>query len=50
MIGFRKIYGANWLQQVHTKTIVEDSKIRVEPLGKLPIHWNDVRNILLNKS
>ncbi len=49
VIGFRKIYGVNWLDRAHTKTIIEDDAVRVETLGKLPAHWNDVREILLNQ-
>lgn len=49
MKGFRKINGANWLNEAHYRyEVVPDSDPKVTAIGKLPLHWNKVRNILLN--
>ncbi|WP_270529546.1 hypothetical protein [Limosilactobacillus vaginalis] len=47
MTGSRRINGVNWLNPVYTKTIIEDGNKTVETIGKLPLHWTKVRNILL---
>lgn len=49
MKGFRKVNGANWLNEVHYRyEVTADSEPKIMPIGKLPLHWNKVRNILLN--
>ena len=48
MIGFRKINGANWLDRAQTKIVIDKHGKTSESLNKLPLHWNKVRNILLN--
>lgn len=53
MQGFRKINGANWLDKPHIQRRIElDGSVSVKPIGKLPIHWAYVKDILLinNKS
>jgi hypothetical protein len=49
MRGFRKVNGANWLNEVHYHYMVDShGNPVITPLGKLPLHWNKVRNILIN--
>ncbi len=48
MKGFRKVNGANWLNEVHYKYEVDNGKAKVTSISKLPLHWSKVRNILLN--
>lgn len=47
MKGFRKLYGVNWLNKVQVKYQIENGITSVKTIGKLPLHWNEVRNILL---
>lgn len=48
MKGFRRINGVNWLDEVHVNYCVSNGVTRITPIGKLPLHWNKVRGILLN--
>lgn len=49
MKGFRKLTGVNWLNEVNYKyTVDSHGSPVITPIGKLPLHWNKVRNILLN--
>ena len=48
MQGFRKINGANWLDEVHVNYYVHNGVTDITSIGKLPLHWNKVRGILLN--
>ena len=48
MKGFRRINGVNWLDEVHVNYRVSNGVTRITPIGKLPLHWNKVRGILLN--
>ena len=46
MKGFRKINGANWLDEVHVNYFVNNGVTDITSIGKLPLHWNKVRGIL----
>ena len=48
MKGFRKINGVNWLDEVHVNYYANNGVTRIVPIGKLPLHWNKAREILLN--
>ena len=48
MRGFRKINGVNWLDEVHVNYCVNNGATDITSIGKLPLHWNKVRGILLN--
>lgn len=48
MKGFRKINGVNWLDEVHINYYVNNDVTGIKSIGKLPLHWNKVRKILLN--
>lgn len=48
MRGFRKINGANWLEKVQVIYWAENGITTCKSKGKLPLHWNKVRGILLN--
>lgn len=49
MRGFRKVNGANWLNEVHYRYEVDGGQnVKIKAMGKLPLHWNKVRHILLN--
>ncbi len=48
MKGFRKINGVNWLDEVHINYYVSNGVTSITSIGKLPLHWNKVRKILLN--
>ena len=48
MKGFRKINGINWLNYSKTVELHKvDGTIEIKPMNKLPLHWNEVRDILL---
>ena len=47
MRGFRRINGANWLEKVQVIYWAENGITTCKSKGKLPLHWNSVRNILL---
>lgn len=48
MKGFRKINGVNWLDEVHINYSAHNGVTTIMSTGKLPLHWNKVRKILLN--
>lgn len=53
MRGFRKINGANWLDKpLIRRTLELDGTVSTKAMGKLPVHWLLVKDILLvnNKS
>lgn len=53
MQGFRKINGANWLDKpLIRRTLEIDGTVSTKAMGKLPVHWLLVKDILLlnNKS
>lgn len=52
MKGFRKINGVNWINEKVKIKIVNAklNSVYCEAVGKLPAHWNDVKNVLLSKS
>lgn len=53
MRGFRKINGVNWLDKPLIERAIElDGTVSIKAMGKLPVHWLLVKDILLvnNKS